>query len=80
MDQITLGQYQLVYNFFSFTIAAMGATTVFLWLNRSEVAPRYRIAVTISGLVTFIALYHYVRILESWDSAHTIVEGTVQTS
>lgn len=80
MEQITLGQYQLVYNFFSFTVAAMGATTAFLWLNRSEVAPRYRVAVTISGLVTFIALYHYFRILGSWESAHTIVDGQITAS
>lgn len=52
-------QYQLASNFFSLTVAAMGAATAFLWLSRSQVAAPYRMAVTISGLVTFIALYHY---------------------
>jgi bacteriorhodopsin len=80
MDQITIGQYELVYNFFSFAIAAMGAATVFLWINRSQVAPYYRPALTISGLVTFIALYHYFRIFESWEAAFTVVDGTIQAS
>lgn len=80
MDQITIGQYELVYNFFSFTIAAMGAATVFLWINRSQVASYYRPALTISGLVTFIALYHYLRIFESWEAAYTVVDGTIQAS
>lgn len=80
MDSLTIGQYQLVYNFFSFTVAAMGATTVFLWLNRSQVAKAYRPAVTISGLVTFIALYHYLRIFESWEAAYTVSDGVLQSS
>ena len=69
MKDITLGQYELIYNAFSFAIAAMGATTLFLWLNRSTVAPPYRTAITISGLVTAIALYHYLRITQSWSGA-----------
>ena len=80
MQEMTLGQYNLVYNFFSFTIAAMGAATVFLWLNRSQVAERYRPAVTISGLVTFIALYHYVRITHSWEQAFSIMDGSISLS
>jgi len=80
METLSVGQYQLVANFFSFTIAAMGATTLFLWLNRSQVAKAYRPAVTISGLVTFIALYHYLRIYESWESAYVINDGVLQAS
>jgi bacteriorhodopsin len=80
MTEITVGQFELVYNFFSFTVAAMGAATAFLWLNRSQVASRYRPAVTISGLVTFIALYHYVRILGSWDGAYEVVNGTLSAT
>mgnify|MGYP006294131531 CR=1 FL=1 len=80
MPEITVGQFELVYNFFSFTVAAMGAATAFLWLNRSQVASRYRPAVTISGLVTFIALYHYVRILGSWDGAYEVIDGTLSAT
>ena len=75
MQELTVGQFDLIANFFSFTIAAMGAATALLWLNRSQVAPSYRPAVTISGLVTFIALYHYFRIYASWTGAYDVTDG-----
>ncbi|MFT6179240.1 MAG: bacteriorhodopsin [Akkermansiaceae bacterium] len=77
MPELTVDQYELVGNFISFAIAAMAAATAFLWLNRSQVARYYRPAVTISGLVTFIALYHYFRIYGSWTSAYTVADGVV---
>jgi bacteriorhodopsin len=77
MDPISFGQYSLVYNSFSFVLAAMGAATVFLFLNRSQVAPKYKAAITISGLVTMIALYHYYRIFNSWDAAYSVLNGVV---
>ena len=77
MDQITFGQYSLVYNAFSFVIAAMGAATVFLFLSRSQVSFKYKSAVTVSGLVTLIAFYHYLRIFNSWDAAYTVSNGIV---
>lgn len=77
MNQITIPQFELVYNSLSFGVAAMGAATLFLWLSRSSVAPAYRTAVTISGLVTFIALYHYLRIFNSWNETYTVVNGTI---
>ncbi len=80
MTDITVGQFNLVYNAFSFTIATMGAATLFFWLNRSLVAPAYRMAVTVSGLVTAIALYHYVRILGSWDGAFDVVDGQISAT
>jgi len=81
MDVISLGQFGLVYNAFSFTIAVMGAATVFFFLSRSQVAPPYRTALTVTGLVTLIALYHYVRIFNSWEAAYTLVDGAMkQTS
>ena len=33
MDIVTPFQFSLVYNAFSFTLATMGAATVFLWLS-----------------------------------------------
>ena len=77
MEALTVGQFDLVSNFFSFTIATMAAATIFFWLGRSQVAPAYRTALTLTGLVTFIALYHYVRIYESWDAAYEVVNGTL---
>ena len=77
MQGITLFQYSLIYNAFSFTFAAMAATTLFLWLGRSEVSHNYRTAVTVSGLVTFIAAYHYLRIFNSWEAAFDVKNGVV---
>jgi len=77
MDQITFAQYSLVYNSFSFVIAAMGAATVFLFLSRSQVSSKYKSAVTVSGLVTMIALYHCVRIFSSWDATYSVMNGVV---
>jgi len=62
-------QYQAVYNVLSFALASMMATTLFLWFRSFAVQDKYRSAVLISGLVTFIAAYHYMRIFNSWVDA-----------
>ena len=80
MDIVTSFQYSLVYNAFSFTFATMAAASVFLWLGRSQVSPAYRTALTISGLVTAIAAYHYFRIFESWTAAYTLKDGVVSVT
>ncbi|MGF1502306.1 MAG: bacteriorhodopsin-like [Paracoccaceae bacterium] len=72
---ISLAQYDLIYNAFSFTFATMLAATLFFWFGRSQVADAYKTAMTVTGLVTFIAAYHYFRIGESWEAAYTIVDG-----
>ncbi len=79
MLELTEGQYTLVYNSFSFVIAAMGAATIFFLLVRNRVAPRHRTAVTLTTLVTSIALYHYLRIFGSWEEAFSFIgTGFVQ--
>jgi bacteriorhodopsin len=78
MDSISPGQFSLVYNAFSFTIAVMGAASVFFFLSRSQVTPPYRTALTVTGLVTLIALYHYLRIFSSWEGAYTLVGGVMK--
>lgn len=78
MLQISVSQYDLVYNAFSFTIAAMGAATIFFFLSRSQVAPAYRTALTITGLVTLIACYHYFRIFQSWESSYTVTNNLIK--
>ncbi len=80
MDVISLFQYSLVYNAFSFTFATMAAATLFLWLGRSQVSSHYKTAVAISGLVCAIAAYHYLRIFESWETAYVVKDGIVATS
>jgi bacteriorhodopsin len=80
MDPLSFGQYSLVYNAFSFVIAAMAAATIFLFISRSQVSYHYKTAVTVSGLVTLIACYHYFRIFNSWDEAYTVLNGVVTTT
>jgi bacteriorhodopsin len=77
MVEMTFSQYSLIYNAFSFAFAAMAAATVFFFLSRNQVAPQYRTALTITGLVTFIAAYHYFRIFESWSGAYEFVDGVL---
>jgi bacteriorhodopsin len=77
MPTIDSGQYLLVYNAFSFTFATMAAATLFLWFGRSQVATPYKTALTISGLVTAIAAYHYFRIFESWEQAYEVRDGVI---
>lgn len=75
METLSLGQYSFIANAFSFGLAVMASTTLFLWLMRSSVAPGYRMAVTITGLVTAIAAYHYLQIMLSWDKAVEVTAG-----
>ena len=72
---LSAGQYDLVYNSFSFVIAAMGASLLFFILVRGSVAPRHRLAITLTTIVVAIALYHYVRIFNSWVDAFTYTGG-----
>jgi bacteriorhodopsin len=63
-------QFQAVYNVLSFALASMMATTMYLWFRSTAVKDAYKSAVVISGLVTFIASYHYMRIFNSWVAAY----------
>merc|ERR1712161_6621 len=61
------------------------ATTIFLWMRVSSAHEKYKSAVIISGLVTFIAAYHYMRIFNSWVGAYeyaatTVAGGAMQDS
>merc|ERR1712072_52806 len=71
-DQFSFDHWSAVYNALSFGIAAMGSATIFLWLQMPNVHKRYRTALAISGIVTFIATYHYFRIFNSWVAAFDI--------
>merc|ERR1712014_283874 len=70
MYAMTNIQYQAVYNVLSFSLASMMATTMYLWMRAPALMDKYRSAVLISGLVTFIAAYHYARIFNSWVDAY----------
>lgn len=67
------GQINIVYNMLSLGIASMLFTSIFLFVARERVAPRYRMAVMISGTVTAIAAYHYFRMFDSFNHAFPMV-------
>jgi len=71
-------EFQAVYNVLSFTLASMMATTMYLWFRANAVTDKYKSAVLISGLVTFIAAYHYIRIFNSWVDAYQYTAGEVK--
>jgi len=71
-------QYQAVYNVLSFALASMMATTMYLWFRSTAVLDKYKSAVIISGLVTFIAAYHYIRIFNSWVNAYSYPKAPVE--
>ena len=45
LPNLTPGQYALVYNMFSFTIATMAASFVFFVMARNNLSPKYRISI-----------------------------------
>merc|ERR1740139_717218 len=58
---------------------------MFLWFRSTAVKDQYKSAVLISGLVTFIAAYHYIRIFNSWVGAYEyaatrVVDGAMEDS
>merc|ERR1719331_2170645 len=73
-DALSYTEWSVVYNALSFGIACMGTCSIFVWLQLPNVKTHFRGALTISGLVTFIACYHYFRIFQSWDASYTVLK------
>merc|ERR1711998_408583 len=71
LNPLTFQQYQLVYNFTSFGLAAMGASTIFFFSRMGSFNEKYKPALSFTGLVTLIACYHYFRIFNSFEAAFT---------
>merc|ERR1711990_1333568 len=72
---LTSAQFDLVYNLLSLGLASMAASTVFFFLRLSSFHERYKAALCFTGLVTFIAMYHYFRIFNSFTEAYTPCEA-----
>ena len=72
---LSSNQYMVVYNVFSFTIAAMFGSFIFFSFGRSQVSAKYRTALLVSAIVVAIAGYHYFRIFNSWVEAFTFTNG-----
>ena len=71
MINLDSNQWNLVYNVFSFGLISMLACTVYTLVSQARVLPKYRNALVMSSMVTFIAGYHYWRIFNSFDHAST---------
>jgi len=69
-ELLTDNQFNAVYNMLSLGLASMLFTSIFLFISRDRVLPRYRMAVVISATVTSIASYHYFRIFDSFNHAY----------
>lgn len=74
--ELTVSQFELVSNMFSFTIAAMGAAALFFFFTSFQIHPKYRLAVLVSGVVVALACYHYVRIYDSWHEGYNLVTSS----
>jgi len=75
VQSLTASQFNLIYNAFSFAIAAMFASALFFLNAQAQVAQKYRLALLVSAIVVSIAGYHYFRIFNSWDAAYGLQSG-----
>ncbi len=64
--QLDSNQWNLVYNVFSFGLVSMLACTIYTLVSQQRVLAKYRNALVMSSMVTFIAGYHYLRIFDSF--------------
>ena len=69
-------EFSAVYNVLSLGIASMVFTSLFLFVARDRVLPKYRMAVMVSATVTSIAAYHYFRMFDSFSHAYGMNETT----
>ena len=69
-------EFSAVYNVLSLGIASMLFTSLFLWVARDRVLPKYRMAVMVSATVTSIAAYHYFRMFDSFNHGYGINESS----
>ena len=67
--QLDSNQWNLVYNVFSFGLVSMLACTIYTLVSQQRVLAKYRNALLMSSMVTFIAGYHYLRIFDSFKHA-----------
>ena len=77
MITLNSDQWNLIYNIFSFGLISMLACTVYTLVSQARVAAKYRNALVMSSMVTFIAGYHYWRIFNSFGEASTAMSVNI---
>jgi bacteriorhodopsin len=80
MLQLSSGQWSSLYNMFSFGLISMLACTVYTLVAQNRVLPKYKAALVMSSMVTFIAGYHYFRIFNSFEESSMKNAVTIGTS
>lgn len=80
LPTLTYGEYSLVFNMLSFSVAAMFGSFAFFVMAQKLVGASYRSSLMVSSLVVLIAGYHYYRIMGSWEEAYTLVNGSYVAS
>jgi len=83
MLQLSSGQWSSLFNMFSFGLISMLACTVYTLVAQAHVLAKYRTALVMSSMVTFIAGYHYWRIFNSFEGSsmkNAVSIGTSQGS
>merc|ERR1711987_32758 len=71
---LTASQFDTIYNVTSFGLACMMASNTFFFLRLPSFSERYKPALCYTGLVTFIAFYHYMRIFNSFNDAYRYMD------
>ena len=69
MLKLDSNQWNLIYNIFSFGLVSMLACTIYTLVSQQRVLAKYRNALVMSSMVTFIAAYHYMRIFNSFNES-----------
>jgi len=69
-------EFSAVYNILSLGLASMLFTSLFLFIARERVLPKYRMAVMVSATVTSIAAYHYFRMFDSFNHGYGINDSS----
>ena len=69
MLKLSANEWNTVYNIFSFGLICMIACTVYTLVSQGRVLAKYRNALVMSSMVTFIAGYHYWRIFNSFNES-----------
>ena len=77
MIQLTSTQWNAIYSVFSLGLISMIACTVYTLVSQNRVLPKYRVALVMSSMVTFIAGYHYFRIFNSFVEASDMMKVNV---
>ena len=80
MVDLSKNDWNLVYNIFSFGLICMLACTVYTLVSQQRVLAKYRTALVMSSMVTFIAGYHYLRIFNSFGEASSREAGAKLTT